>query len=93
MMNDELLTTYLPAPVANAIQDVIDIAGTSDASWAVLKAAGELINRERNRADVMRDLRESDHREIQDVLENGHDQWECQNRLRQIVGEPLRKRD
>lgn len=58
MTLDELLTKTVPAPVANAIQDVIDIAGTSDASWSVLKAAGELVDRERNRADGLRRLME-----------------------------------
>lgn len=42
MTLDELLTT-VPENVRQAIESVCDKAGTCDADWCILKAAGELI--------------------------------------------------
>jgi hypothetical protein len=42
-MNLEELLTTVPEGVQKAIEEIIEKAGTSDASWAVLKAAGELL--------------------------------------------------
>lgn len=63
MTLDEKLCT-IPAPIANAIQDVIDLAGTSDACWDVLHEAGKLIDRERCRADEMRRLRDEESSDV-----------------------------
>lgn len=44
MTLDEWMTKELPANVCNAVQDIIDEAGTSDASHNVLEAAGWLVS-------------------------------------------------
>lgn len=46
MTIDELLETVSPE-VKQAIEDICDRAGTWDAHWSVLKAAGELLANER----------------------------------------------
>ncbi len=43
---DELLETVSPE-VKQAIEDICERAGTWDAEWSVLKAAGELLTLER----------------------------------------------
>lgn len=42
MTLDELLET-VPVEVKNAIEEICEKAGTYDANWEVLKAAGELL--------------------------------------------------
>jgi hypothetical protein len=42
-MNLEELLTTVPEGVQKAIEEIIEKAGTSDASWQVLKAAGEML--------------------------------------------------
>ncbi len=42
MTFDEALKT-VPRNVAFAIERITDLAGTIDADWAVLKAAGEMV--------------------------------------------------
>lgn len=49
MTIDELLETVSPE-VKQAIEDICDRAGTWDAEWSVLKAAGELLAKERTRS-------------------------------------------
>lgn len=61
MTLDELMLKTVSTPVANAIGAIIDLAGTSDASWSVLKAAGELLHQERAQVEKL-------HRDIQ-ILE------------------------
>lgn len=57
MTFNELLET-VPVEVKNAIEEICEMAGTYDADWEVLKAAGELLVKHKRENERM--LQEKD---------------------------------